>query len=226
MASGGDFATGGDSGDSGSGGMDTGTGGAGTGGASGIDDSFASELDELFVDVPCDAGTSLPLSEGATCQHPGDTQHIENTVAFGGSPGVTYEVTLRVRGIWEPTKIVGGNQPDMEAPFTIGGQVEGGPGSASDAINYQQYYIEVAEPEQVYWLNNYGYVAHDIHKADYEVTLTVAGGSEITIVMHDGNERQIANFTQDKFEDVAPYEQSASLGQLLRLDVLGVGLAP
>ena len=59
-------------------------------------------------------------------------------------------------------------------PFTVGGQVASGAGSSSDSINYQQYFIEVAEPKQTYWLNDYQYVAHDIHKQDYEASITVA----------------------------------------------------
>jgi hypothetical protein len=144
-------------------------------------------------------------------------------VTFGGEAGKTYVVTLRVRGIWEPTKINGGMRPDMKMPFTIGGMVP--PGSASsDAINYQQYSINVASPKQVYWLNDHQYVAHDIHKLDYQAKIEVSGGSMITVTMHDSNDHEIANWTKDFFEGLPPYDTKPSLGQMLRLDVVSVTL--
>ena len=147
-------------------------------------------------------------------------------VSFGGEAGTRYKVTLRVRGIWEPTHIAGGERPYQDVPFTVGGQVASGAGSSSDAINYQQYFIEVAAPKQTYWLNDHQYVAHDIHKQDYEASLTVAGGAMIKVVMNDGNEREIANFPEEKFDDVPPYDEMPSLGQSLRLDVVSVEVAP
>jgi hypothetical protein len=40
--------------------------------------------------------------------------------------------------------------------------------------------------------------------------------------MNDGNEREIANFPKEMFADIPPYDQTPSLGQLLRLDVVSV----
>jgi hypothetical protein len=155
----------------------------------------------------------------ATCQHPGTTQHIDRKVSFGGAPGQSYDVTLRVRGIWEPTFIKGGTRPLGKLPFTVGGTVATGSG---DPINYQQYFITVSEPKQTYWLNDYQYVAHDIHKEDYEATITVGAGASVTVSMNDGNDHQIANWTADFFQGLVPYDKAPSTGQLLRLDVVSV----
>lgn len=212
----------------GAGGSDSATGGegAGTGGAESVDPiDFASELDGLVIDRPCDDGTSLPLANGAVCDHK-EPLHVEETSTFGGEMGTTYAVTLRVRGIWEPTNIDGGELPDTDIPFNVGGDVAAGNGGDSDAINYQQFYIVVSSPAQTYWLNNHDYVAHDIHKEDYEAILLVDGGAEVTVIANDGNERQIANFPQEYFDDLPPYDQTPSLGQFLHLDVLDVEIAP
>jgi hypothetical protein len=139
-------------------------------------------------------------------------------VTFGGDPNVEYAVKLRVRGIWEPTTITGGERPIPNHPFTIGGMVASG----VDPINYQQWSIEVSKPQQVYWLNDHQYVAHDIHKEDYEATLQISGGAEVTVIMNDGNDHEIANWTKDYFEGVPPYDTMPSLGQTLRLDVVSV----
>ena len=101
------------------------------------------------------------------------------------------------------------------------------PGTASsDAVNYQQYSIQVTEPKQTYWLNDHQYVAHDIHKEDYQATLQIAGGARVTVIMNDGNDHHIANFTKDYFNDVPPYDKTPSLGQSLRLDVVSVETSP
>jgi len=179
--------------------------------------SYAGELNGLFIDVPCLDSTPLPLAMGATCDHPPNTQHMEHAITFGGDPSTTYAVTLRVRGIWEPTTIAGGEAPAADLPFKIGGSVAGG-----SAIDYQQYSIVVSAPAQTYWLNDHQYLAHDIHKLDYEATLRVTGGATVTVIMNDGNERQIANWTQDFFAGLPPYDAAPSTGQSLRLDVLAV----
>jgi len=66
-------------------------------------------------------------------------QRHELSFKFGGKAGTVYEVTLRIRGIFEPTTITGGNTPDPEHPyFKVGGTV-----STSD---WSQWGIEVSEP--------------------------------------------------------------------------------
>jgi hypothetical protein len=199
-----------------------GAGGAGAAGSLATDvTTFAKDLNGLFIDVPCAPATPTPLAMMATCMHPANTQHIEKKVTFGGEPNKTYSVVLRVRGVWEPTKIDGGMHPDSKVPFTIGGMIP--PGSASsDAINYQQYSIAVSAPKQTFWLNDHQYVAHDIHKEDYQATIQVSGGAMIVVAMNDGNDHEIANWTKDFFEGLPPYDTKPSLGQMLRLDVVSV----
>ncbi len=223
-ATGGETASGGDM--AGTGGEAAGTGGdaQATGGMPATDPlTLASGLNELLLDRPCESSTSLPLGNGATCLLDGDL-HVETDLTFGGEAGTNYLVTLRVRGIWEPTKIVGGTTPTPNVPLMVGGDVEPG-ASDSSAINYQQFSIEVASPVEKYWLNNHGYVAHDIHKEDYEMTMTVEGGTSVKVIANDGNDRQIANFPQESFSDLPPYDQTPTLGQFLRLDVVKVELA-
>jgi hypothetical protein len=203
---------------------------AGASGAAGVAAStdandYAKALNGLFIDVPCDPSTPTPLAKMATCLHPPNTQKIEKTVTFGGDASTTYAVTLHVRGIWEPTQILNGQHPYDKLPFAVGGMVP--PGSASsDAINYQQYSLRVSAPKQTYWLNDHAYVAHDIHKDDYQATIQVSGGATIVVSMNDGNDHEIANWTKDYFEGLPPYDTKPSLGQMLRLDVVSVTETP
>jgi hypothetical protein len=228
-------------GGAGSGGAAAGAGGAASGGAgaSGAGgpalpeagaraadlESFAKDLQGLFIDARCDTGTPTPLAMMATCDHAGGMLRIEKQITFGGEAGKTYEVTLRVRGVWEPTLIQGGERPLNDQPFNVGGMVPPGRAS-SDPINYQQYSIKVTQPPQTYWLNDHAYVAHDIHKVDYEATIEIGGASSVVVSMNDGNERQIANWTRAFFEGLAPYDKMPSLGQTLHLDVISVAEKP
>jgi len=179
--------------------------------------TFAGELDGLFIDSPCQEPTPTPLADEATCDHAGGMQHKEQSVTFGGDSATTYLLTLRVRGIWEPTFIEGGIAPDAELPFKIGGDI-----AAGNAIDYQQFFITVSDPAETYWLNDYGYTAHDIYKEDYEITIPVVGGADVTVVVNDGNEREIANYPEEIFEDMPPYDQEPTKGQLIQLEVVGV----
>lgn len=178
----------------------------------------------MVVDIACTSSTVPPLAEGATCDSAPGKQHVEVETTFGGELGASYLLELRVRGIWEPTNITGGAEPQEGAPFSVGGMVLPGSGDSA-SINYAQYMIEVESPRETYFLNDYNHVGHEIHKEDYPVTLPVDGGAKITVIVNDGNERIIANFPGEHFADVAPYEDTPSLGQLLRLDVLSVEAA-
>src|SRR5215831_15934266 len=56
-----------------------------------------------------------------TCLH--DRLH-QQSFTLGGKPGTVYDVTLRIRGIFEPTTIAGGDTPDPAHPyFKAGGTV-------------------------------------------------------------------------------------------------------
>ena len=86
--------------------------------------------------------------------------------------------------------------------------------------------LEVDEPKQIYWLNDYQYLAHDIHKEDYTFSFRFAAGATVTVTMNDGNDHQIANWTKSYFNDVPPYDKAPSLGQSLRLDVVSLAVTP
>ncbi len=197
-----------------SGGQD-GSGGADTssGGETQVDPtSFAAGLHELFIHDAC---TGVQPSQPDTCTH---GQLIEESVTFGGEPGTTYDLTLRIRGLLEPTNIVGGTAPLPEHPyFVIGGTV--------GAADYAQWQIEVEEPAEIYYLNHYPQTSHTIYKEDFEVTIPVAAGSEVTVRTVDGNDRQIDNGAMglpDRQQIIEGVTDGVLDGQVLRLDVLGV----
>ena len=128
-----------------------------------------------------------------------------------------YDVTLRIRGIFEPTTITGGDTPDPAHPyFKVGGTVS--------TVDWSHWGIEISEPKQMYWLNHYPSVGHSIYKEDFEATLAVAAGATIVIRVADGNDRQIDNgkIGPDRQQIIAGVVDHALAGQMLRIDVVRV----
>ena len=166
----------------------------------------------LFIHDQCTGANS---EQPDTCLH--DRVH-EKLFTFGGRPGTVYDVTLRVRGLLEPTRIEGGMVPDPAAPWFV----SGGKALTPD---YSKWQIEVSQPKAVYTLNNYPSTSHTIYKEDFQVVIPVAAGALVQVRSIDDNDREIDNGAKGKpdrqqvLEGVTAAPQD---GQMLRLDVVGV----
>jgi hypothetical protein len=172
---------------------------------------FASGFHEFFLHDEC-TGQYPPQPD--TCAH---ARLQERQFVFGGKAGTVYDVKLRVRGIFEPTIIKGGETPYPQHPyFKVGGTV--------DAIDWSHWRIEVSEPKQTYWLNHYPQFSHTIYKEDFEATIPVAAGATVVIGVIDGNDRQIDNGKTgpDRQQIIEGVVNKPLAGQMLRLDVTGV----
>ena len=197
----------------GAGGTPIDAGAVDSGGGSGADPiSFAAELDELFMHDAC-TGEYPPQPD--TCLH--ELRH-EQQVTFGGDAGEVYDVTLRVRGLFEPTTISGGQTPMPQHPyFKVGGNVT--------SQDYSHWHIEVSEPHQTYWLNHYPSTSHTIYAEDFEATLPIAAGAEVVVRVIDGNDREIDNAEPglaDRRQLIDGVTDEVLDGQVLRLDVVAV----
>jgi len=168
-------------------------------------------LDKFFLHDEC-TGEYPPQPD--TCLH---AQRREHSFQFGGKAGSVYEVDLRIRGIFEPTTITGGDTPDAGHPyFKVGGTV--------GTLDWSQWRIEVSEPRQTYWLNHYPSVGHKIYKEDFEASIVVAAGATVVIGVNDGNDRQIDNGKTgpDRKQILDGVTDRPLSGQMLRIDVVRV----
>ena len=172
----------------------------------------AAGLHELFLHDEC-TGDYAPQPD--TCLH---KQLLEKTLTFGGKPGAVHDVRLRIRGIFEPTTIEGGETPYPDHPYyKVGGTVR--------ARDWSAWHIEVSNPRQTYWLNHYPKVSHTIYLEDFETTIPVAGGAGIVVRVMDGNDRQIDNSEPgrpDRLQIIKGVVDKPLAGQMLRLDVVRV----
>ena len=188
--------------------------GAGIGQAQSGDLKAAAGFHQLFLHDDC-TGEYAPQPD--TCLH---KQLLEKPFTFGGKAGVVYDVKLRIRGIFEPTTIQGGETPLADQPYyQVGGTIR--------ARDWSAWHIEVCEPKQTYWLNHYPKVGHIIYKEDFEATIPVAGGANVVVRVVDGNDRQIDNSEPgrpDRQQIIAGVVDKPLAGQMLRLDVVSVAV--
>jgi hypothetical protein len=155
------------------------------------------------------------VAQPDTCLH---LRKHEKSFVFGGEAGRTYDVTLRIRGLFEPTTMTGGAAPNPAQPyFYVGGQTTTG--------DYSQWRIDVSSPRQTYTLNHYPAVSHTIYKEDFEARIPVAAGAAVTVLAIDANDRQIDNGAAgkpDRQQVIEGVVGKPLSGQMLRLDVVRV----
>jgi len=219
--------SGGLSGAGGNGGLAGGSGGSGgtTGGS-----DVAKALDGVRVDDACSAD-STDFTAMAVCHHvmltsSGGSKYAKQ-VTIAGTAGTTYDVTLRIRGVVEPTKITGGMQVEKtppetisylgktwrKVPYTIGGAAS----SSTTDPDYTQWRIGVASPKQDYFLNDYQQTGHYIFKLDYQVTIQMAANTTVTLDAVDRNERQIVNWEKYALDGIPG---SMNYGQFIQINVI------
>ncbi|ESQ88326.1 hypothetical protein ABAC460_16840 [Asticcacaulis sp. AC460] len=162
-----------------------------------------------------DACVGENTAQPDTCLH--DRRH-ESSFVFGGKTGASYDVTLRVRGLFEPTTMDGGAVVDPAHPYWYtGGQTR--------TPDYSQWRIDVSSPQQSYTLNNYPSVSHTIYKEDFEAVIRVDAGATVTVLAIDGNDRQIDNGAEgraDRQQVIEGVTDTPLPGQMVRLDVVRV----
>ena len=171
----------------------------------------AAGFDKFFLHDDC---TAQYPPQPDTCLH--ERIH-ERSFKFGGKLGTVYDVSLRIRGIFEPTTIIGGETPDSEhLYFKVDGTVS--------TPDWSHWEIEVSEPKHTYWLNHYPKVGHIIYKEDFEETIAVAADATVVVRVADGNDRQIDNgkIAPDRQQIIAGVIDHPLAGQMLRIDVLRV----
>jgi hypothetical protein len=181
-------------------------------GAAAAQSDAAQGFQGLFIHDECIAENA---QQPDTCLH---NRIHEKSFTFGGKAGTTYDVTLRVRGLFEPTRMEGGATPDPAIPvFVAGGE--------NKSPDYSQWSIAVSSPQAVYTLNNYPRTSHTIYKQDFRVTIPVAAGATVRVSTVDANDRQIDNGAMgrpDRRQILEGVTDTVQAGQMLRLDVVGV----
>ncbi len=193
-----------------------GTAGTGVGGA-GVDEptpAFAADLDKFRYECPCLPGAANHTGDG-NCNMAPEVDRQTTVKTMDGDPDTLYDVTFRVRGIAEPNTYTGGTL-EGERFYT---------GGTTTTAGYTSYMLTVAEPAQHYFFNYSPTTGHFNFLLDYEVTIRIRGGSEVTFdVNGDGSVPDghgVSNDGQTIVPDVPPAPDWYD-GQFVQLDVVSV----
>lgn len=179
----------------------------------------AASLSGLRWELPC-LTLDRDFPEYVCFTHPEVTQ----TATLRGTPGRSYEVRVRVRGVVETRAYTGGT---VEAPFIR----RGGDSMPTDADAWNVYRLDVSAPAEHWFLNAGASGEYVCHAVDATFTLRAAADATVTLFASsvDGRRSQIRNRTEDGGVLVAagvPPAPGAFDGQFLQLDVLSVSAAP
>jgi hypothetical protein len=142
------------------------------------DQTPAAGLDHLLLKIPCpraDAPTECDVVESVRKQ--------SKTVRFGGDPSKTYAVKLHFCGPAEGRRYTA-CAPGADNPLLC---IDGKTASENpDDPSYPTYELEVAAPAHSYFLNSQP-LYDDIMKIDYSTTVSIQGGSTITLGTDGGS---------------------------------------
>jgi len=236
----------------GTGGQSGGGAGGSAGGANPADDTAAlAPLNGYQLLDPCDLTTYKVESDpGAVCPQLNAVKNQHVTQKIAGDASVTYDVTLRVRGIVERYWYEGGTLDPVSKVFYTGGVPTVG-GFASAQKNkvselpfslpteisptdgyfngFNVFAMTVSAPKQHFYLNytadkNGDRQPHAVYSQDYTVTIQMQGQASLDFYIIGSDEHQCYN--HDKVIDGVTLKSSPYVGEFLQFDVVKVTRAP
>ncbi len=225
---------------------------AGNGGSSPVDDTAAlAPLNGYQLLDPCDLTSYQVQSDpGAVCPQLTAVKNQQVSKKIDGDPNVTYDVTLRVRGIMEGYWYDGGTLDPTSKTFYTGGVPTVG-GFASACKNkaselpfqlpaevsptdscfngFNVFAMTVSAPKQHYYLNytaekNGDRPPHAVYQQDYTVTIKLQGQATLDFYIIGSDEHQCYN--HDKVISGVTLASSPYIGEFVQFDVLKVARTP
>lgn len=163
-------------------------------------------LPTLRAELPC---TGIQCFGGSTCYTDGE---VDAAVVLAGELGVTYEVTLAVRGVLEQKEYPGGR---CDGLWCVGGEPDGGPWNAVT--------IAVSDPPAEYHPNAGMAGLYEVFAIDYERTIPIAAGATITVTI-DGYGTCSINNDQGLGIPGVPPDPEIFDGQFLQVDLVDATL--
>lgn len=175
-----------------------------------------SELAGLRWELPCAMPTNW---SGCPC-----LDMEEKSAIMGGSDGIIYDVTLRIRGVAELKSIIGGTKIPVTNLYSSlnkpGVNKNGNPEEALTG-GFNRYSLEVSSPAATYWLNegispSGSSVSSVPIRIDYEFTLQIEGGATVTLRANSKDGLEFKNIANLTIPDIAPFP-SVFDGQFLQM---------
>ena len=199
---------------------------------------------------PCQSSYHAVATPGDVCPQDTAVKNQKIQLQFGGTAGVTYNVTLRVRGVMEGYWYSGGTLDAKSMRFYTGGVPTIG-GMASACKNktselpfalpaeitpvdncwngFNMFALTVSAPAQHYYLNytadvNGDRQPHAVYTSDYTVTIPIQGQAKLEFYIVGSDEHECYNFnTQIPGVSTTP---NPYIGDFAQFDVTNVTTAP
>jgi len=243
---GGGGASGGSSGAAGTSG--SGAGGAPSGGSAGASDdrAAAAALNGYQLLDPCQSSYAAVATPGDVCPQDSAVKNQKLPLQFGGDAQVTYEVTLRVRGIMEGYWYAGGTLDPVSKTFYTGGvpTIDGNTSACKNKTSelpfslpaeitpvdncwngFNVFALTVSQPSQHYYLNytaekNGDRPPHAVYTSDYTVTIPIQGQAKLEFYVIGSDEHECYNF--DKVLPGVTTSPSPYIGEFVDFEVMNV----
>jgi hypothetical protein len=178
--------------------------------------SIASDFDKFRLECPCIDADHFGPDKSDNCDNAAEFDRQTHPKQLAGDTNVIYDVTLHVRGNTEPNTYVQG-ELDANGRFYVGGE--------TSTPGYTAYMLTVADPEQVYFFNYNPSTGHIHFLIDYEVTIPMRGGTELSFEVNGGKSTPDGHGVSNREELVVPGVEPAPEpynGQLVQFDVVSV----
>ncbi len=186
--------------------------------------SVSAAVDVSVVNfVQIDNAQWLMPSPGGDFNSHGCADPSDVVIVLGGNSAVTYNVTLRIRGLVEWKDYSGGTQ---DSHFYTGG-AGADPGSLGSNPLRNTYSLEVSLPAQHYFLNAYTSGTVDgVFVVDYNHVVQMKGGSTLTLKARSIDNLQFPNDTM-KVVPVGPTDPAITLtqpfaGQFVQINIVSI----
>ncbi len=165
----------------------------------------AGSLTGLLWQLPCGADISVPV-----CATTPETT-VSATVA--GTPGVTYDVTVHLRGVVEQKTYTGGCQ---DQSWLSGG--------ADNGDTYNVYELSISSPPQHYFLNTGASGITHSFVIDYEKSFRADAGATVTLYAASKDNQEIKNIDANgqPLTVAGTTVQQPYNGQFIEMDVVSV----
>jgi len=173
------------------------------------DQAPVADLDDLRVELPC-LGTGSADVNCATI----DVDDESTTIA--GDDGVTYDVTLRIRGVVE-------QKTYSDYTASDGLWIEGG---TPDGGSFNIFRLQVSSPEKTYYLNSGSSGIDECVLLDIQKTVIMDDGATLTLMADAGGDGLVTR-NLDGYGDpivvngVSPYPYAFD-GQFVQVDIVDV----
>jgi hypothetical protein len=172
-------------------------------------DGPIADIDNLRVELPC-------LSEGSAPVNCTTEESVSSSTTVNGDEGVSYDVTVRIRGVVEQKTYVNYTNKD-------GMWIEGG---TPDDSSFNIFMLEISSPAQTFYLNLGKSGVDQCSPVDVQKTIVIDNGATVELSADAGGDG-LSTKNMDENDDPIvvpgiPPAPDPFEGQFLQLDVINI----